>query len=75
MFRAAFLCLQFGSVICWQKESSAKPAQNFFVKLTTRINFINYYEEPFCTKMFCKAFMCLQFGFVIFWKKMHEKQC
>ncbi len=28
-----------------------------------------FYEQLFCTKVFCAALMCLQFGFVIFWQK------
>jgi hypothetical protein len=28
-----------------------------------------FYEQLFCTKVFCAAFISLQFGFVIFWQK------
>ncbi len=28
-----------------------------------------FYEQLFCTKVFCAAFIRLQFGFVIFWQK------
>jgi hypothetical protein len=28
-----------------------------------------FYEQLFCSKVFCTAFMCLQLGFVIFWRK------
>ncbi len=33
-FCAAFMCLQFGFVIFWQKDFSAKPAHKMLVKLT-----------------------------------------
>ena len=28
-----------------------------------------FYEQVFCTKVFCEASLCLQFGFVLFWQK------
>jgi hypothetical protein len=28
-----------------------------------------FYEQLFCTKVFCATFMCFQFGFVILWQK------
>ncbi len=28
-----------------------------------------FYEQLFCTKVFCATALCLQFGFVIFWRK------
>jgi hypothetical protein len=33
------------------------------------VNFTNFYEQLFHTKVSCAAFMCLQFGFVILWQK------
>ena len=35
VFCAAFMCLQFGFVIFWQKEIGAKTAHKMLVKLTT----------------------------------------
>jgi len=34
VFCAAFMCLQFGFVIFWQKDFSAKAAHTMLVKLT-----------------------------------------
>ncbi len=35
-----------------------------------------FYEQLFCTKVFCAAFLKLQFGFVIFWQKeISAKAC
>ena len=30
---------------------------------------LTFYEQLFCTKVFCAAFMCLHFGLEIFWLK------
>ena len=37
VFGAAFMCLQFGFVIFWQKEIGAKVAHTIIVKLTTGV--------------------------------------
>jgi len=39
-FSTAFLQLQFGFVIIWQKNIGAKPAYEMLVKLTTENNII-----------------------------------
>ena len=41
VFCEAFMCLQFGFVIFWQKEIGAKAAHKMLVKLTTWIYFNN----------------------------------
>jgi hypothetical protein len=38
-FCAAFMCLQFGFVIFWQKDFGKKTAHKMLVKLTPGINF------------------------------------
>jgi hypothetical protein len=45
----------------------ASKTFNSFIPISPGINFTNFYEELFHTKIFCAAFMCLQFGFEIFW--------
>jgi hypothetical protein len=40
-FFAAFMCLQFGYVIFWQKDFGAKAAHKMLVKLTPGVNFTN----------------------------------
>jgi hypothetical protein len=39
-FCAAFMCLQFGFVILWQKDFGAKAAHKMLVKLTPDWNII-----------------------------------
>jgi hypothetical protein len=39
VFCAAFICLQFGFVIFWQKEFGAKAAHKMLVKLTLGLKF------------------------------------
>jgi hypothetical protein len=38
VFCAAFICLQFGFVIFWQKDFGAKPAHKMLVKLTPDVS-------------------------------------
>jgi hypothetical protein len=47
--------------ICISKEIS-------LVGLAAGVNF-TFYEQLFCTKVFCEAFLCLQFGYAIFLAK------
>jgi hypothetical protein len=39
VFCAAFMCLQFGYVIFWQKDFGAKAAHKMLVKLTPDVYF------------------------------------
>jgi hypothetical protein len=50
MFCTAFLLLQFGFVIVWQKNISTKPASKMLIKLTTGANFTNILEAAFMLK-------------------------
>jgi len=42
---AAFMCLQFGFVIFWQKDFGTKAAHNMLVKLTPGVNFTNQFVQ------------------------------
>ncbi len=40
VFCAAYMCLQFGFVIFWQKDFGAKAAHKMLVKLTPGLMFV-----------------------------------
>jgi hypothetical protein len=44
IFCTALMCLQFGLVIFWQKDFSAKAAHKMLVKLTPVANIINFLQ-------------------------------
>ena len=52
VFCAAFMCLQFGFVIFWQKDFGAKAAHKMLVKLTpgapVGIRFLQKYSKTIC---------------------------
>jgi len=47
VFCEAFLYLQFGFVIYWQKNIGAKAAHKMLMKLTTGLNFTNIFQGVF----------------------------
>jgi hypothetical protein len=48
VFCAAFMCLQFGFVICCQKDFGAKAAHKMLVKLTPGVNVIKLFLSLIC---------------------------
>jgi hypothetical protein len=46
VFCAAFMCIQFGFVIFWQKDFGAKAAHKMLVKLTPGLMFACKAEAP-----------------------------
>ena len=38
------------------------------------LNFTTFYEQLFCTEVFCAAFMCLRFEFVFFGERKLEQK-
>ena len=63
MLFAAFMCLQPGFVIFWQKEISAKAACKMLVILTTGVNFINFLRVAVSYEMFCVPFLYFMWPF------------
>ncbi len=49
---AAFMCLQFGSLIFWRKDFGAKAAHKMLVKLTPGVYFTNILWTAFAPKSF-----------------------
>jgi len=47
MFCAAFLKLQFGFVIFWQKNIGAKAACKMLMTLTKKLNFVHFLQAVF----------------------------
>ena len=55
VFNAAFMCLQFGFVILWQKEIGAKAARKMLAKLTgswqaAYSSLLRFHEEKSATR-------------------------
>ncbi len=59
VFAAAFLYLQFGFVIFWQKNIGTKDASKMLVKLTTDVNFTNILQAYFLYKAVYWSFYLL----------------
>jgi hypothetical protein len=52
VFCDAFMCLQFGFVIFWQKDFGAKAALKMLVKLTPGVNVTNILRAAFSYESF-----------------------
>jgi len=71
VFCEAFLYLQFGFVIYWQKNIGAKAAHKMLMKLTTGLNFTNIFQGVFfLTKALSGAF-CTYNMWLYFLSKGH----
>ncbi len=55
----AFVCLQFGFLIFWQKDFGAKAAHKMLVKLTPGVNFTNILGAAFLYESFLCSFYVL----------------
>jgi len=56
VFGAAFLLLQFGFVIFWQKKIGAKAAHKMLVKITSVVNFTKILRAAFMSINLCWNF-------------------
>ncbi len=72
------MCLQFGFVIFWRKDFSAKAAHKMLVKLTPGVNFSNILRAAFLYESFLCSFYVLtnwacNFLAKGFWRKATHK--
>jgi hypothetical protein len=59
VFCTAFLSLQFGFVIFWQKDFGTKAAHKMLVKLTPGVNFTNIKQAAFSYQSFLRSLYVL----------------